>query len=82
MWFRWLCRKLPTDARELEGVAVNLGVSLFGTGTTHPDTNEMQRRIMDHIRFRKDGALWLIAILSALSSLVSALAAWFAVLPR
>jgi hypothetical protein len=79
MWVTYLFKKLPTDAGELEKLATSLGVSLFGAGM---DTNEMQRRIIDHIRFRKDNALWLIVLLAGLSSLASAIAAWLAVLHK
>jgi hypothetical protein len=84
VWIKFLFRKLPTDAQALETIAAKLSVSLFGTSVTHSGhtgiaTNEVQRRIMDHIRFRKDNALWLIALLAGLSSLASAIAAWLAV---
>ena len=87
MWTKYLFRKLPSNDQELENLAQDLGVSLFGTAVTHSghtgtDTNEMQRRIMDHIRFRKDNALWLIVLLAGLSSLASAIAAWLAVLHK
>ena len=85
--FCYLFRKLPTEAGELENLAEELGVSMFntavtGAGHTGPDTYEVQRRIREAIRDWRDGWLWLLAFISAIVSVLSALAAWTAVLMR
>lgn len=85
--FRYLFRKLPTEAAELEALAAKLGVSMFNTavtkfGHTGTDTYEVQRRIREAIKDWRDGWLWLLAFISAVVSVLSALAAWTAVLMR
>jgi hypothetical protein len=81
----YLFRRLPTDAAELEHLAQRLGVSLFGTaeggaGHTGLNTYEAQRRIREVLRHRLDSWLWIVAFLSAIASVFSALAAWRALL--
>ena len=76
---------LPSDAGELEGLADRLAVSMTGTarsfaGRTATDTSIVQERIREAIRFRRDGWLWLLAVLAALASVASACAAWVAAL--
>lgn len=44
------------------------------------DEPELVRRIVEAERSLRDGRLWLVALISALASLVSAVAAWVAVL--
>lgn len=85
--FRYLFRKLPTDAGELERLAEKLGVSLFNTavtkhGQTGTDTYEVQRRIRETIREWRDSWLWLFALIATAASFLSALAAWTAVVLR
>lgn len=85
--FRYLFRNLPTDAGELERLAEKLGVSMFNTavtkyGQTGTDTYEVQRRIRESIKDWRDGWLWLLALIAAAASLLSALAAWTAVVMR
>jgi hypothetical protein len=85
--FRYLLRKLPTDAGELAQLAEKLGVSMFNTEVTKhehtgTDTYEVQRRIRETIKDWRDGWLWLLALIAAAASLLSALAAWTAVVLR
>jgi hypothetical protein len=80
-------KKLPTDSGELERLAERLGVSMFNTVITKHDrtgidTYEVQRRIREALKDWRDGSLWLLAFLSAAAAVVSALAAWVAVLMR
>ena len=75
---------MPSDEKQLESIATSLGVSLFGTaitaaGHTGYDTYELQKRIMDVVRYRRDSWMWLLAVIAAFASLASALAAWVAV---
>jgi hypothetical protein len=83
MGWRYLVRSLPTDAAGLEHLAMDLGVSLFATaegGGGHMGINtwEVQRRIQETLRHRRDSWLWLIALASAVAPVVSACAAWTA----
>lgn len=85
--FRYLFRKLPTDAEALERLAEELGISMFKPAETKYDktgtnTYEVQRRIRESIKDWRDGWLWLIALISASASVLSALAAWMAVVMR
>ena len=66
---------------------MNFGVSMFNTaetkhGQTGTNTYEVQRRLREAIKDARDSWLWLLALVSALASLASALAAWTAVVAR
>ena len=85
MAFRYLflCGKLPQGG-ELEALADKLGVSQAKTwetigGKTTLDEPELQRRVMEAIRLRRDSWVWVLAFISALAALASALAAWVAI---
>ena len=43
---------------------------------------ELQRRIREEERHRREHKLWIVAVVAALASLVSAMAAWVAVLSK
>lgn len=43
---------------------------------------ELQRRVLEAERHRRDASLWVIALLSAVASVVSAVAAWTAILTK
>ena len=72
-----------SDKREvaLRELAMELGCSLSSTYT--PDgkhiEEEIIRRIQEAARSIRESRLWLIALISAIASAFSALAAWFAV---
>lgn len=75
--------KLSTDEIELRKLAQRLGVSTHGTvDQTKGETNipELQSRIINAQRSIREGRLWLVAMISAVASVFSALAAWTAVL--
>ena len=83
-------RKLPTG-QDLEQVVDELGVSRFGTVVeaevpwgrqTTTNEAELQRRVLEVLRAHRESYLWLIALVSALASLASAMAAWVAVWKR
>ncbi|MDO8950722.1 MAG: hypothetical protein Q8S43_08125 [Actinomycetota bacterium] len=70
------------QGQELEARARELGVSLNylvnpNSGTS--DEPELQRRVLEAERARRESWLWLVALLSAAASIVSAVAAWVAV---
>lgn len=77
-------KKLPTDSGEIERLAEILGVSMYNTastkhGHTGTDTYEVQRRIREALKGLRDSSLWLLALVSAVASVISAFAAWAAV---
>ena len=55
-----------------------LGVSQYGLSTQNDTFNEpeAQRRVLEAERSIRDARLWIIAVISALASLASAIAAW------
>lgn len=78
-------KKLPTDEIELRKLAQKLGVSLhhiFETQKGLTDIPELQSRIINAQRSIREGRLWWIALISAIASMLSALAVWIAVLMK
>jgi len=77
--------KLPSDEREpkLRELAQDLGCSLASTyggdGSKHLE-EEVVLRIQEAGRSYRAAMLWIVALASAVASIVSALAAWCAVL--
>jgi hypothetical protein len=73
-------RKLPRGEK-LRKCAEKLGVSQDELGTESGLTSEpiLQKRVIEALRSRREHTLWLIALISAIASVFSALAAWFAV---
>ena len=76
---------------DLEKRAKELGVVLMGEDmpTTsmvgvpmRADDAELQRRVQEAERSIRESRLWLLALLSAISSIISAAAAWLAVLSK
>ena len=71
------------DKREvaLRTLADKLGCSLSSTYTSDGKhlEEEVIRRIQEAARSIRESRLWLIALISAIASIFSALAAWFAV---
>lgn len=73
--------------RELENEAEKLGVSLDETwdqvgGKAYLKEPELQRRVREAKLARREGRLWIVALISAIASACSAIAAWIAVLKR
>lgn len=62
--------------------AEELGVSLIELGYADGTESEpeLQRRVLEAERALRENRLWIIALISAIASVISALAAWFAVL--
>jgi len=78
-------KKLPDDEIELRKLAVSLGVSTHNTvdpATGKTDISELQSRIINMQRSIRENRLWWVAVISAISSLLSAAAAWMAVLKK
>ena len=75
-------KKLPTDKTELLNYAHKMGVSLHRLYNSEGilDVPELHNRIINYQRSIREGRLWLIALISAIASLLSALASWTAVL--
>ena len=64
--------------------AKQIGVSFYKIydGDTNLKEAELNARILEHERATRDSRLWIVALVSAIASALSALAAWFAVLMR
>jgi hypothetical protein len=74
-------RKLPRG-NDLNELAEKLEVSFHESGLSPGGAeNEaiMQARVLAAIRERRDSKTWIIALISAVASLFSAAAAWYAV---
>jgi hypothetical protein len=81
-----ICRKLPTGSA-LEAEAERLGVTLYDIyktkeGLKYLDEPELQRRVLAAWADRRNGRLWLLALASAVASVLSAAAAWYAVVHK
>lgn len=65
---------------ELKKFGKELGISTkhLETGTSG-DEESLLERIYDGIRLKREHGLWIIAVISALISVISAIAAWTAV---
>ena len=76
------------QGEELEKRAIELGVDIQGPPRTQSasgrspraDDNELQRRVLDAERSIREQRLWLIAVISAIASVLSAVTALVAVL--
>ena len=76
--------------QELEQRARELGVDIQGSPRTgsssgarpRAEDNELQQRVMEAERANRESRLWLLALISALASVISALAAWAAILRK
>jgi len=79
--------KLP-QGEQLKAKALDLGVDIQGSPITQSvsgrqrvaDDHELQRRIIEAERSRRESKLWLIALISAIASVVSAATAIIVVL--
>lgn len=73
------------EGKQLEDRARQLGIDVRGEhitessiGRTRACDYELQRRVIEAERATRESRLWILAVISALASVVSALAAWFA----
>jgi hypothetical protein len=78
------------EGHELEQRARKLGIDVSGELITKSSSGrsrlapdyELQRRVTEAERSIRESRLWIIALISAIASAVSAIAAWMAVLRR
>lgn len=80
-------KDLREQDKTLRAFAESLGCSVDATYRTVDnvpihDTNEVIRRIREAARSQREEKLWIAAVASAIASVVSALAAWCAVLKK
>ncbi len=78
-------KKLPNDEIGCRKLAHRLGVSTHDVvDSKKGKTNipELQSRIINAQRSIREGRLWWIALISTIISLISAAAAWWAVLKK
>jgi len=76
------------QGNDLKQRAKDLGVDIQGDPrtqsssgrTTSASDSELQRRVLEAERSVRESRLWFLAVLSAIASIVSALAAWWAML--
>jgi len=76
------------QGEQLEKRALELGVDIQGSPVTKSisgrqrkaDDHELQRRVIEAERSRRESKLWLIALISAIASVVSAATAIIVVL--
>lgn len=83
--FKYYFSKLPDDQNSLEKIAGELGGSMHLVEHSQAGTKsryEMQRRILETVGHRRDSYLWVIALASAVASVISAAAAWWAIAYR
>jgi hypothetical protein len=83
--------KALLSGQPLRNRADKLGVSFAGLQHSEPsitgDPNslndgELQRRVMEAERHKREASLWLVALISAIASVISAITAFCAVLMR
>jgi signal recognition particle subunit SEC65 len=82
-------KKLPTG-KELEQLAEELGCDIQGDPITqshsgrHPRASdyELQKRVIEAQRSRREQGLWILALLSAIAAIISALTAIIAVVSK
>jgi len=72
---------------DLEKRAIELGIDIQGSAITQSsmgrhkraDDSELQRRILEAERSKRESKLWLIAVISSVASVISAITAIVAV---
>ena len=73
-------RKFPKSEEELLKLAKSLNVSLHSSTTNSGiDHSIIQSRILAILNERRNLKLWITALISAIASVFSAMAAWYAV---
>ena len=69
------------NGKELLARARELGISEHDLyRESGPNEAELQRRVLEAERAHRESRLWLVAVIAAIASLFSAVAAWLAVL--
>lgn len=77
-----MCKYKEKTGDELKNEAQKLGVSFENSKNPDGSFREgaIQARVREAKRAKRESSLWVIALISALASLFSAIAAWVAVL--
>ena len=75
------------QGKELEDHAKSLGVDIQGpliksSMGKRADDNELQRRVIEAERHIQESRLWIIAVISAVASVLSAITAFVAVMSK
>ncbi len=75
-------KQLPLGKKLIE-LAIELGVTFYESAGA-PGENEaiMQARVLAALRERRDSRLWIVALVSAIASALSAFAAFYAIVFR
>lgn len=74
-------RKILLEGNELFQRCKELGVSVARSGDGHgQDDSILQGRLLEYERSKREHRLWIVALVSAIASVISALAAWVAAL--
>ena len=72
------------QGKDLRKRASELGVSSLELSDTKGNISEpeLQRRVIEAERSLREHRLWIIALSSAIASIISAIAAWYAVIVK
>lgn len=72
------------QGKDLRKRASELGVSSLELSDTKGNISEpeLQRRVIEAERSLREHRLWIIALSSAIASIISAIAAWYAVIAK
>ena len=71
-------RKFPNTKDGLNKLINKLGITHdSATGSVGEDRSIMQARVLAMLSERRNSSLWVIALISAISSAASAIAAWY-----
>ena len=72
-------KKLPRGEK-LEKLAEKYGITNHSSATnTGTDDSILQERLIRYLESKRNSRMWVVALLSAIASVASALAAWYAV---
>ena len=72
-------KKMP-QGEELQNFCSKLGISIHSSGTkSGTDDSILQERCLRFLESQRGARLWIIAVISSIASVASALAAWYAV---
>lgn len=73
-------KKFPKNQDDFNKLVDKLGITHdSATRSTGEDRSIMQARVLAMLSERRNSSLWVIALISAIASVISALAAWYAV---
>ncbi len=77
--FSWKPKVYQLSGKPLFELAKNLSIPIEDTRTANPqfyDEEEVRRRIANVYRSKREHRLWIVALVSAIASAISASAAW------